>query len=176
MELAERVRRDIEAGDLGMARRRLASRLAQQGYDPDLLAELGRISGQMGDRREAGRFWVMSTAEGPEVDAAVRCFVASCGGRAAQVCSQLPRASRLQTLDQYPEVARHRWEELDVGPYVCPPLGSWVTFPHPSRGERAMSAGCCGLALLVVGLAVVCAVVGAVTLFDWIHPGLEQCP
>ena len=152
-----------------MARQRLTSRLAHQGYDPDLLAEIGHVAHLMGDPREAGRFWLMSAAEGPELDEAVRAYVATCGGLVQQVVARLPRAARLSTLDEYPETVRRRWERLAIGPYVCPPWASWGTVDcrEPSSG----GLGCVAVFLLVCALVLVCAVVGAVTIVGWLGSG-----
>lgn len=103
----ERAAEDCARGEYGRARQRLASLLASQGYDAELLAELGRICQRMGDTAEAGRYWLVSSAEGPEVDAAAAVFVRLHGARAAQVFSQLPARAR-KSLAAYPPAAQAR--------------------------------------------------------------------
>ena len=54
MGAIERAREDVQVGDLGLARQRLASFLASQGYDAEALEELGRVCLAMRDLRSAG--------------------------------------------------------------------------------------------------------------------------
>ncbi len=109
-----RAREDEQRGDLGRARRRLKSLLRHTGYDPDLLAELGRISYEMRDLFEAGRYWLTSGATGDDVDRAIEAFIRQAGGKPESVRSQLPRVMRLASAEKYPAVVQQRLQELGL--------------------------------------------------------------
>jgi len=100
-DLNERVQQDLARGDFGLARMRLLSQLQQQGYSADLLARIGRISLDMHDLANAGRYWLLSNAQGPEVDAAIQVFADRCGGIAGNMVSQLPQALRQKPMASY---------------------------------------------------------------------------
>ncbi len=113
-EAVARARADIEHGDLGKARRRLKTTLRNLGYDPELISLLGKISHDMRDPFEAGRYWLCSTAEGEEVERDIATFVAQAGGKPESVRSQLPRALRLGSLDKYPPGVQERLRRLQL--------------------------------------------------------------
>lgn len=118
MTIHDRVRADINRGDYALARERLASHVNAKGYDAELLAKLGEISFEMHDHFSAGKFWLTSSAEGPDVELAIQTFVSRCGHDPHQIVSQLPRFARLKSMDGYPASATSRLERLKL----CGPL------------------------------------------------------
>jgi hypothetical protein len=110
----ERAKEDLARGEPWLARRRLASLVASTPYQPEVLALLGEVCHQMGDVPEAGRFWLLSEAEGEHVERAVRVFTAMHRGVARQLAAQLPRRTRLSSLGAYPPIARRRIEALGL--------------------------------------------------------------
>jgi len=77
--------------DPAATRRRLVSFLGSQGYKPDLLARIARIAVELNETVQAGRYWLLSEATGPDVDAAVEAFAESCQRMPRLMVSELPR-------------------------------------------------------------------------------------
>jgi hypothetical protein len=94
--------------DPAATRRRLASFIGAEGYKPDLLARIGRLSLELKEPAQAGRYWLLSDAEGPEVDAAIEAFAQSCRGSPRLMVSELPRFARDWDVEGYPKVVRGR--------------------------------------------------------------------
>jgi hypothetical protein len=114
MTVLARVQADIDRGDLGSARRRLASTVGSRGYVPDLLAKVAELSVQMRDPVQAGRYWLLTPASGPEVEAAVEAFVRACRHDARQMASELPRFRLRHKVNEYPEVVRARLARFGI--------------------------------------------------------------
>jgi len=72
--------RDIAAGDLGAARRRLASYIRSVGFSAEMCERIARISVMMRDPAEAGRWYFAIDSSDPEAEGAISVFVESCGG------------------------------------------------------------------------------------------------
>lgn len=104
----DRAERDVERGDLGSARHRLASHLPRVGYSPALLRRLGEISLGMKDPIEAGRYLLLSDAVGEEVEGAVEAFVKRGASTRIGVVGRLPRLCCLHALEAYPAVVQQR--------------------------------------------------------------------
>ncbi len=104
----ERAEQDLKRGDYGLARQRLTSNLSAEGYNPDVMARIGRISYDMRDLYQAGRFWLLPSAEGSEVEEAVANFVEQAGSEPRAIVGQLPRVSRLASLDDCPPLVQER--------------------------------------------------------------------
>ena len=159
----ERAEDDLQQGDYGLARQRLTSYLSNQGYNADVLARIGRISYDMHDLFQAGRYWLLSSAEGDEVEDAVAQFVRNAGRDSRAVAGQLPRAARLSRLEDYPEVVQQRLRRLNLVEAVVIPAsegtGDRTTWP-----ERAQLAGCL---LVVVALGAIF-LIGLGTVVHWL--------
>jgi hypothetical protein len=100
--------------DPAATRRRLAAFIGAEGYKPDLLARVARLSVELNETVQAGRYWLLSDATGPQVDAAVEAFAASCGRTPRLMVSELPRFTRDWDVDSYPEPARERIEKYKL--------------------------------------------------------------
>ena len=74
----EKVARHLEAGELGRAREVLASRLAQSGFDRDLLEQLGWVLLKMGDHAEAGRYLFLSGCQRSDYRPSIDVFLGRC--------------------------------------------------------------------------------------------------
>ena len=77
--------------DPAATRRRLAAFVAAEPYKPELLAKVARLSVQLNEPAQAGRYWLLSDATGPEIDAAVEVFAESCQRLPRLMASELPR-------------------------------------------------------------------------------------
>jgi hypothetical protein len=114
MSAIERANQDIERGDYGMARVRLASYLNAKGYDADMLNRLGEISFEMHDPSQAGRYWLASSADGEHVEQAVAAFMDRMGKDSRSAVSRLPRAVREAPTGALPPVAKDRMRRLGL--------------------------------------------------------------
>lgn len=121
-------------------------------YRAEVLSLLGQVCHQMGDVPEAGRFWLLSEAEGEHVEQAVRVFADLHRGAARQLAAQLPRRTRLASLEAYPSGARRRIQALGLEQplaeraYVAPEKAR-----APLRRISPVAVGCLlGLVLLVI--------------------------
>jgi hypothetical protein len=110
----ERAEADIASGDYGRARRRLESYVMAKGYDPELMTRLGQISYDMHDLFNAGRHWLLSTAQGVDVDRAIRAFLKLAGPHPHQIAMQVLRAARLPTISDYPDIVQMRLTRLKI--------------------------------------------------------------
>ena len=100
--------------DPAATRRRLAAFLTAEPYKPDLLARVARLSVQLNEPAQAGRYWLLSDASGPEVDAAVEVFAESCQRLPRLMASELPRFVRDWELEAYAAPARVRIEKYGL--------------------------------------------------------------
>ncbi|MDX2132166.1 MAG: DUF6584 family protein [Planctomycetota bacterium] len=114
--LIERVERDVVAGDLGSARRRLMSRVREAGYSAELCERIARLSCDMRDTREAGRWFFLTACDDPQASAAIAVFVQSCAGVRERVLGQLPRCFATRKPSGLPECAQRRLAELTPEP------------------------------------------------------------
>jgi hypothetical protein len=145
----DRVERDIARGDLGSARRRLASFIGSAPYDPETLARVGDLCALMQDPLQAGRFWFLSSREGAEVESAIESFAASLDD--GRLVWELPRfRGREGTV--FPQVVVERLRRHGVD------LRTAAIGPARRREERSRGGG---IVVLVVGLALFVAVVAA---------------
>jgi hypothetical protein len=109
-----RAKEDLARGAPWLARRRLASLVVSTPYRAEVLSLLAEVCHQMGDVPEAGRFWLLSDAEGEHVERAVRVFTELHRGNARQLAAQLPRRTRLASLEAYPPSAQRRIQALGL--------------------------------------------------------------
>lgn len=153
----ERAQAELARGEVWRARRRLASYAVSGPYLPEALALLGTVCHRMGDLPEAGRFWLLSDAEGEEVERAVALFASMHQkGGPRRLAAQLPKRVRLASLDVYPAPARRRILALGLEAELT--TRAWR--PPDARDSQAAGAkprafvwGClCILGLAAVGL------------------------
>ena len=142
----DRVERDLARGDLGSARRRLESHARSQPYDPDLLSRIGELALKMGDPVIAGRAFLLSSASGPEVEAAVDAFVRAQGRDSRAIAAWLRAMPRVVAL---PEEVWARLERHGIE------LGSREVIPDRLRTTRRTRAFAVGCVVLTVAIAAV---------------------
>ena len=160
----ERAEDDLQQGDYGLARQRLTSYLSNQGYNADVLARIGRISYDMHDLFQAGRYWLLSSAEGDDVEDAVAQFVRNSGDEPRSIVSQLPRAARLPRLEDYPGVVQDRLRRLGLAEAVPTPARKGSSGSPDKWKERAEITGCL-LVVLVLGSVFL---IGLGTVVHWL--------
>ena len=131
--------------DPAATRRRLASFIGTAGYKPDLLARVARLSIELKQPVQAGRYWLLSDASGPEVDEAVEAFAASCQRTPRLMASELPRFARDWDVEAYAAAARAR-----IGKYgLADELAR--RRPRKQQEKKSMTAfALLGLAALLV--------------------------
>jgi len=159
----ERAEEDIARGDMGLARQRLNSYLRHRGYDPELLARMGRLCHDMHDLHQAGRYWMLSTDDSPEARAAIAEFVRRSASNPRHVVGQLPHASYLSDLQKYPPIVVERLKQygLDV---VWPQRTRRAARSSSVAGQFIATLGC--LTIVVVGIVIFTA--GCLQVWEWI--------
>ena len=100
--------------DPAATRRRLASFIGPEGYKPELLARIGRLSIELKEPAQAGKYWLLSDATGPEVDEAIEVFATSCQRVPRLMASELPRFVRDWDVEAYPELVRARIDKYGL--------------------------------------------------------------
>jgi hypothetical protein len=163
MSAVERADADLERGDYGMARERLASYLNSKGYDAELLQRLGRLSYEMRDLAQAGRYWLASAGGGDDVEKAVAAFIRRSGNDPTSVAAQLPRVVREASPDSLPPIPKERLRRLglldEIGRVVHRQESQQTTW----RGRIAL-----GLVALLVLLCVLAWGVGVHAIIRWL--------
>jgi hypothetical protein len=160
----DRAEQDIERGDYGLARQRLTSYLSTGGYDADVMAKIGRISHDMRDLFQAGRFWLLSLAEGSEVEEAVANFVEQAGSEPRAIVGQLPRVSRLPDLDDYPHVVQERLRRFGLDKEIVRAGRAAQEGKSFNLRDGAIISGCLVVVLCILGVFVV----GVIQIGSWL--------
>ncbi|MCP4594313.1 MAG: hypothetical protein GY842_26590 [bacterium] len=164
MSALERAQEDIEQGHYGLARQRLTSYLVSKGYDAELVAKIAQLSYDMHDVHQAGRYWLVSEAEGEHVDEAIALFVKRSGSVPSLVVNQLPRVLRLPSFQDYPEAVRRRISSLGLEGLICMDARKREGADSGVWGDRLMLVGC----LTVTVLLVVVFLIGLGTIIRWL--------
>lgn len=154
---------DMKRGDYGMARRRLISHANTCGYEPKVMARIGRIAYDMKDLDEAGRWWLLSDAKGEEVKRAIEQFVAYRNGDVAQMVKDLPRCAKLKDVTMYSMAVQRRLEELKLTEGVSAAGRSSLLKERRSPNPI--------FAVPFFGFLIVCLMVGFFTVLSWIMDG-----
>jgi hypothetical protein len=164
-DIFERVDHDIDRGDFALARTRLESYLNRCGYDPDLLARLGRIASDMHDPANAGRFWLTSNATGEAVETAIAEFIRRCGGQPEEIALRLPRAARLPRIDEYPSLVRERLQKQGLVEKVI-----WAGKRREGIREAVTGSGWLVIAIAAIVLVGICGtfVAGIVSIVEFL--------
>jgi len=166
MTILDRIQRDIDQGDYALARDRLASHVNSKGYNPELLARLGRISHDMHDLFGAGKYWLLSSAEGEFVDAAIREFARRCGENRDQMVSQLPKTVRLHAIDDYPTHVRARLRHWQLESSILARTKAGIA---RSRTKEVLISWMIMVPLLILlCFAIACCIVGATQIKSWL--------
>ena len=162
----ERADQDIARGDYFSARQRLTSRLLSTGYDPRLLERLGELCVKMHDPGEAGKYYLLSSAAGADIEQAIDMFVQRCGGEPERIVSHLPQKLCLSELSHYHVVAQGRILRLNLEAELGKAAAKAMpASAHSPLFDRFMPYGC----LLIVAMFLVSAVVGFWTILKWIR-------
>lgn len=160
----ERAEQDLERGDYGLARQRLTSYLSTTGYDADVLARIGRISYDMHDLFQAGRYWLLSSAEGDVVEQTITTFAKHAGSAPRAVVGQLPRTTRLANLEGYPEPVQERLRRLGLDEAIVRAGRREEANTRMNWRDGVFISGC----LIVVAFMIVSFAVGLVQIGSWI--------
>lgn len=164
-----RARVDIAAGRLWKARDRLSAAARHTPTDQEILELLGEVYFRMGDQPAAWRYWVLTTREGTDVDAAELAFEERYGR--AGLADRLSQIPAYEPLADYPSGVRERLVELrQLG------KAEGVDWPRPRPQPRKRqrddadeeASGCLGTAVIgvllvgpwLLGLAVVLYLIG----------------
>lgn len=159
----QRARADLEAGREWKARERLLERLGAE-YDAEALELLGEVHFAMRDLPAAGAAWFGTGRRGQDVDDAIAAWRERHDDHFAEMFRSLPRVVREREGNKRVDALRRRAEQLDSSEAV----------PQASTGEAASSSGPDAAFVIAVALGILfvaCAVIGLVTLLQWLVPG-----
>ncbi len=166
MDTIGRAKMDLERGDYAKARQRLESYLQHRGYDPSLLAWIGRIAYDMHDLHTAGRLWLLSAEQGEKVDRTIELFLQSTADNPRQALMQLPRPVRLASIDRYPPLVQERLRRLGLAD-ALPEV--YEANPGKPTHERTLADRMIPLLIIsVVILFIGSCTLGACTALQWI--------
>lgn len=163
MDAIRRAQADIDAGDLGSARRRLMSRAVSKGYEPGVCERVARLCVQMRDPIEAGRWYFLCESADPEAGPLVERYVEALKRDAGRILADLPSSlyERFQN-GAGPAIVEQRLSTLGATSRV--PRGV-VRAPRATFRQQITGAGCAiGTALL--GL---CTIVGMITVVKFLR-------
>lgn len=142
----DRVREDVEAGDLGLARLRLQSALAATGSDA-VRRELVRVCRLAGDPAAAGRYGFLTDDVAEHELAAL---AARNGGRATLILRSIGPIGQLERLS--PDV-RVRVRDLEARKASDPPgVGGVASSRELDWTDRAFTVGCVSVLVLLVAI------------------------
>jgi len=160
MTLRERIQLDLSRNDLGSARTRLVSAFVNSPYNPALAEEIARLSLQMHNPVEAGRWYFCCDSQDEQSAALIQLFSSKTSSGPKQLLSQLPPKLRTTPLDQLPDAVRQRMNDLGsqiaASPSEDPDKPDWLF--------RFFGIGC----LLGTLLIIVAAVIGLGTIAQWL--------
>ncbi|HZW05678.1 MAG TPA: DUF6584 family protein, partial [Phycisphaerales bacterium] len=117
--IEDRLAEDERRGDLGTARRRLASLAATRGYDPAVIERVARLSVRMGDWYEAGRWYAIVDSTDAEAPLAIERFQAAAGGPEVAAW-RIPLAEKVRNRADLPLAVRDRLGKRLESPVTLP--------------------------------------------------------
>lgn len=147
--VVERALADVGAGDLGKARRRLQSYIHASGFDGAVCLQIARISLEMKDPREAGRWYFLVSSTDADAECCVAEFIRASGGTQEQVRASLPRGLTTATPSRLPAAAAERLGALPNANRVRKAAAP----EKADAGVTLIVLGCGALAVVVLGLA-----------------------
>jgi hypothetical protein len=100
----------MEAGRLWKARDRLSAAVRDSPTDQEILELLGEVYFRMGDGPAAWRYWVLTSRQGPDAEAAELAFHERFGR--AGLSDQLSQIPARESIESYPHAARERLRAL----------------------------------------------------------------
>ena len=106
--MAQETKPETSSVDPAATRRRLVSFVGTGGYRSDLLARIARLCVELEEPAQAGRYWLLSEASGPDVEAAIEAFAESCQRTPRLMASELPRFNRDWDVGAYPDLVKAR--------------------------------------------------------------------
>ena len=152
--LKARVGNELAAGRAWRAKELLRGHIGSDAYDVELYEAYADLLARLGELPEAGKYYLLAGALGPEHEEAVELFLARHRKRQpVDVYRAFPSMARLRRLEDYPDAVRGRLIEWGVPQHLpCP--RRYEADALGSRG-RSMEFGCLiPLALLVVFAAI----------------------
>ncbi|KRE63393.1 hypothetical protein [Nostocoides sp. Soil756] len=178
-EVVERARELIEQGRTWQARDLLVEHVGSE-RDAPALTLLGHVHHGMGDLPRAGAAWFTTGVRGPEADEAVAAWREQSADDFAVMWRSIPAPFRDEPRPPRLEALRARAltsdPDLDkpTSPLLPDGAGPDAVVAQEVPGDEEESSGLDGaqvIGWIVAALFVVCAVIGAVTVLNWLVPG-----
>ena len=107
-----RVQKEIGQGHLDTARNRLHGLVKTYPHDMLIRKMLGDVNFQLGNIREAGRWWYLIKAKSPEMQNAINVFEQSCGNNPVHIGKRLKFRGCISEVRKVSEFAADRLLEL----------------------------------------------------------------
>ncbi|NUQ67325.1 MAG: hypothetical protein HUU18_03460 [Phycisphaerales bacterium] len=136
----KRAERDLQAGDFGSARRRLLSRIHAGGFDEEVCRRIAKISMDMKDPIEAGRWLFLVPCSEPRELECINDFTRSCGELREQVLACLPRCMTTLPPDRLPAAAAARLAACPTAPKTSSSFKEKIYVGRPWAGLGCMAA------------------------------------
>ena len=169
--VVDRARRLVDEGHVWQARDLLEEHVESE-RDTEALTALGEVLHAMGDLPRAGAVWFAAGAKGPEVDGAVAAWREQTGEDFVAMWRSLPASARKEPRPRRIEALRERaratqGSESDASADDGPPRADVPDLPDV---EAEGFDGAWLTAWVLAILFVVLAVIGFVTVLDWVVP------
>jgi hypothetical protein len=107
-----RVRNEIEQGQIETARNRLHELIHSYPHNMFIRKMLGDVNFQLGNIREAGRWWYLIKAKSPEMQNAIQAFEKSCGNNPVHIGRRIKFRGCISEVRNSNEFAADRLFEL----------------------------------------------------------------
>ncbi len=157
----QKVKEDIAAGDLGLARDRLHGLISTYPNRLDLRPRLGEVYWQLQFPAMAGRYWYLAEDRAPDKEEAIGRFESACGEDPRAILHALKFRGDLDSLDDL--YAREKL--LDLQDQVAEKHGyrldfkrrgseRYVSTPRLDRERRMVYLGCSLVATLALSLMI----------------------
>jgi hypothetical protein len=153
----------LDDGQAWRARDILAEHVEHE-HDPDAMALLGQVFHDMGDLPRAGAVWFAAGVKGPEVDRAVAAWREQSRDDFAVMWRTLPASARQEPRARRVEALREKAIALE--PTEVEDDDAPASDDDDEDGTDAAQV----IAWILAAVFVVLAVIGAVTVLDWIWP------
>lgn len=138
----------ISAGEHWKAKEKLQGRLAQSGYDTELLEQYGNVLLSMHDKLEAGKYLFLSGERSPAYSENIELYLKRYAGKDSNyIFNTFPKNVQKSTYEQYPETVKSDLASLKMQPKEIKERASKSY--ESAKSDKFFLYGC-GLALIVL--------------------------
>jgi hypothetical protein len=110
----EQYQADVREGDIGTARRRLASYIACTAYEPELCSTIGDLCMMMKDPTEAAKWYIIGSETNDEIESCIEKYIHANRKHPGAIIANIPGRARLASTADYPEIVQDRLREASI--------------------------------------------------------------